>query len=89
MPLWVMFEHPTLRWVEIPHTRREIDICTGRGARVRYQSLAYIRTGCMHILVRCNGPALATVEVNKTTLPENQDGLRGRGVCDLETDDSF
>ena len=33
----------------------------------------------MHIVVHCNGPALATVEVNKTTLPENQDGRGAEG----------
>ena len=85
MPLWVVFDHPTSRWVEIAHMCREIDVRTGRGARVRSRPLAYIRTGCMHIVVQCNGPGLATVEVNKTTLPENQDGLGGRGgpICSL------
>ena len=63
-----MFDYPTSRWVEIAHMRWELHVRTRRGARVRSRPLAYIRTGCMHIVVQCNGPALATVEVNKTTL---------------------
>ena len=62
MHLWVMFDHLISRWVEIAHMHRETDVRTERGAHERSRPLAYLRTGCMHNVVRCNGPALATVE---------------------------
>ena len=79
-----MPRYPRVTLPVLPYARTTL-VRTGRGARVRSRPLAYIRTGCMHIVVQCKGPALATVEVNKTTLPENQDGLGGRGgpICSL------
>lgn len=69
---WVMFDHSISRRVEIAHTLREMDVRTGRSARLRSRPLAQIQTGYTH--TACKSVLITDYSVGqrRVALTQNQ-----------------